>query len=93
MAYQPKPIDTSEVVLPPDLERLVEKLAENNHDHWAIGRLKDGWSFGPSRDDRAKTHPCLVPYAELPESEKDYDRVNARETLKAIMALSYHIAP
>ena len=56
-----------------------------------IGRLAEGWSWGPARDDLAKTHPGLVPYAQLPDAEKDYDRATAMETLKAIMALGYRI--
>lgn len=91
MTYTPRPLDTSAVVLPPDLADLTEKLAENTHDNWAAQRLAEGWTLGPKRDDEAKTHPCLVAYAELPESEKEYDRVTALETLKAILALGYRI--
>jgi hypothetical protein len=54
-------------------------------------RLSEGWIWGPKRDDAKKTHPCLVPYAELPESEKEYDRQTALETIKAILALGYRI--
>ena len=85
MAYQPRPIPTSTEELPGDLEVLVERLAENNHDHWARKRMDEGWVFGPGRDDERKTHPDLVPYDELPESEKDYDRKAVVETLKAIL--------
>ena len=47
--------------------------------------------FGPTRDDSHKKHPCLIPYADLPESEKEYDRKMAAETLKAIVLLGYRI--
>jgi len=90
--YEPKPIDTSKVVLPDELLALTERLAENAHDIWAIKRLHEGWTYGPQRDDAAKKHPDLVPYANLPESEKNYDRNAAMETLKAIVALGYGIA-
>jgi RyR domain len=93
MNYRPAPIDTSSVVLIPELDDLVEQLAVNTHDLWALQRLADGWTHGPRRDDRAKTHPCLVPYDELPESEKVYDRITAVGTLKAITALGYRIVP
>src|ERR1039458_4934846 len=73
MSYQPKPIDTEGATLPQELLPLTERLAENAHDLWAAQRLAQGWSFGPQRDDKAKKHPCLVPYNELPESEKEYD--------------------
>ena len=91
MLYEPKPINTSEVALPRELLELTERLAENAHDVWARQRMAEGWTYGPQRDDTAKRHPDLVPYAELPESEKEYDRKAAMETLKAIAALGYTI--
>lgn len=91
MSYPPKPIDTSAVELPTDLLDLWERLAENAHDNWAKRRLSEGWTYGPKRDDDAKQHPDLVPYADLPDSEKQYDRDAAMETLKAIVALGYKI--
>ncbi len=89
--YTPEPLDTSAVVLPQTLLSLLEKLAENTHEVWAAQRLRDGWTYGPRRDDATKKHPCLVPYADLPESEKEYDRKTAGETLKAVMMLGYSI--
>ena len=89
--YIPKPIDTSGVTLTPDLEELTEKLAENAHDQWALQRMKDGWVLGKNRDDKKKTHPSLIPYDQLSEGEKAYDRITAMETLKAIMVLGYKI--
>lgn len=89
--YNPQPLDTSGVVLPEALLGLLEQLAENTHDVWAAQRVKDGWTYGPKRDDANKKHPCLVPYADLPESEKEYDRKTAGETLKAVIALGYRI--
>lgn len=89
--YKPKPIDTSSVRLPDELLGLTEKIAENVHDIWAQGRIADGWTYGEKRDDSKKTTPCLVPYSELSESEKEYDRNTAIETLKLIVALGYKI--
>jgi hypothetical protein len=89
--YTPKPLDTSSIELPAALQELLERLAENTHDVWAATRIEQGWSFGPSRDDAAKKHPCLAPYDQLPESEKEYDRKTAAETLKAILKLEYAI--
>lgn len=91
MQYQPKPIDTAKVVLPPELLGLIERLAENTHDVWAQQRLAEGWTYGPRRDDARKQHPCLAPYAELPEAEKEYDRAMALQALKAVVALGYRI--
>jgi RyR domain len=89
--YKPKTIDTSRVQLPPDLEELVERLAENNHDVWAKKRIDEGWRYGPRRDDDAKQHPDLVKYDQLSESEKEYDRKTVVEALKAIFAFGYEL--
>ncbi len=89
--YNPNPIDTSNVVLPTELLSLTEKLAENTHDVWAKGRIEQGWKYGETRDDEKKLHPCLIPYSELPESEKEYDRNTAIETIKLIYKLGYFI--
>ena len=76
----------------PDILALTERLAANAHDVWAQARLQQGWTYGPARDDANKKHPCLVPYDELPESEKLHDRNTALETLKAVLALGYAIS-
>lgn len=88
-AYTPRPLDTDGVALPDALVPLVERLAEHVHDVWAEGRLAEGWTYGPARDDVRKTHPGLVPYAELSEGEKAYDRRTAEGTLRAVLALGY----
>ena len=89
--YTPKPIDTSKVELSQNLLNLVEYLAENAHENWAAQRIADGWTYGEVRDDAAKTHPDLVPYSDLTDAEKEYDRRTATETLKAVLALRYVI--
>lgn len=91
MPYIPKPLEVSSTNLPEDLAELVERLAENAHDVWAAGRLAEGWTWGPSRSDERKEHPCLVPYGELPENEKQYDRNAALSTLKITVTLGYRI--
>ena len=89
--YKPTPIDTSKIDLDKDLLELTELLAANVHDIWAAGRIQEGWTYGEVKDSTLKTTPDLVPYAELPESEKTYDRNTALETLRAIIALGYTI--
>ena len=89
--YKPQPIDTTDVVLPEDLKPLIEKMAKNVHEVWAESRLSQGWTYGDKRDDEKKTHPCLVPYEELPEEEKEYDRNTGIGTLKLIMKLGFKI--
>jgi hypothetical protein len=92
MNYHPQPIDTSKVVLEREIAELTELLARNAHDNWARQRMSEGWRYGPKRDDGRKEHPCLVPYEQLPETEKEYDRKTAMETIKTIQALGYRIA-
>ena len=89
--YNPQPVNLSNVKLPSELEPLVEKMAEHVHDVWAESRIREGWSYGKQRNDVTKKHPCLVPYSELSDSEKEYDRNTAMETLKLITKLGYKI--
>ncbi len=90
--YIPRPIDTSDVVLPDEITELTESIAKNVHEVWAAGRIREGWVYGEVKDDQKKTTPCLVPYEELPDSEKDYDRNSAMETLRLIVKLGYNIS-
>ena len=89
--YKPEPVDTGSVVLPDEVMRLAELLARNTHENFVSMRLAEGWSYGPERSDRLKTNPTLVPYDELPESEREYDRKTALEALKLICALGFEI--
>lgn len=91
--YQPTPPEHHDDNLPERLEVLIERLAEKVHDMWAAQRIKEGWSYGSQRDDDSKKHPCLVPYADLPESEKEYDRLTAKQSIASIMDFGYTIAP
>lgn len=91
MKYIPQPIDTSQINLDNDLQALTELLAKNTHEVWSKGRIEEGWKYGPTRNDEKKEHPCLIPYEELPENEKDYDRNTAMETIKTLLALGYTI--
>ena len=90
--YIPAPADTQDVELPTDLLPLIEDMAKNVHEVWAQNRINDGWTYGSVRDDAAKKHPCLVPYEELPDSEKEYDRATSQETLKLILKLGFEIS-
>lgn len=89
--YIPQPIDTSDIILPDNLMALAEELAKNVHEVWAKSRMEQGWTFGEERNDEKKKHPCLLPYEELFEEEKDYDRNTSQETLKLIVKLGYSI--
>ena len=89
--YIPEPIDTSDVTIPDYLSALAEQLARNTHEVWSSGRLSQGCIWGAVRDDIKKTHPDLIPYEELPDSEKEFDRQTSQETLKLILSLGYKI--
>ena len=89
--YIPEPMDLSLVVLPESLIQLSERIAENVHEVWAKARIDEGWTYGEKRDDIHKKHPCLVPYDELPEEEKEYDRNTAMNTIKMVKKLGFRI--
>lgn len=90
--YTPNPADTSDVKLPEELMPLIEEMARNVHEVWAANRMAEGWTYGPVRDDAKKQTPCLMPYEELPEVEKQYDRATSQETLKLILKLGFDIS-
>lgn len=89
----PDPIDTDGVALPRELLDLTERLARHAHAVWQRQRLADGWRYGPERNDARREHPSLVPYDELSDAERQYDRNAALETLRAVLALGYRIVP
>lgn len=89
--YTPSPADTSGIKLSDELIDLAEEMAKNVHENWAKARISEGWTYGKERNDVKKEHPCLVPYEELPESEKEYDRITSRETLRFILSRGFSI--
>lgn len=89
--YIPAPIDTSDIELPEELMELAELISKNVHEVWSQGRMAQGWTYGPERDDTRKEHPCLVPYEQLSDSEKAYDRNTALATLRLIRRLGFSI--
>jgi len=93
VSYEPQPIPVDNVIVPDELDGLLERLAMNSHDIWALQRFADGWRYGPERSDTERTHPDLVPYVDLSEGEKEYDRVTVLGTVRAILALGFAIVP
>lgn len=89
--YEPCPISLDDISLTDDLLELREAIAENAHDVWATVRKKEGWTFGPERDDTNKKHPDIIPYSSLPDSEKEYDRLMALDTIKLVKKLGFEI--
>lgn len=90
-AYIPKPIDLSDVELTDDLNELREAIAENAHDIWAVERQAQGWIYGPQRDDVNRKTPCMVPYSQLPDNEKKFDRDMAMNTIRLLKKLGYDL--
>lgn len=52
----------------------VELMAEMEHGRWIVERLRSGWKYGSKRDAINKISPFLVPWKDLPDKVKDYDR-------------------
>lgn len=90
--YIPRSIDISDVTLNDDLQELCEAIAENAHEVWAENRYAEGWRYGLQRNDELKLHPDMVPYSQLPEGEKEYDREMAMKTIKLLVKLGYKIS-
>jgi hypothetical protein len=90
--YKPNPIDTTDVNIDNATLLVVDLLAKNVHDVWAKGRISEGWTYGPIKDSVKKETPCLVPYEELIEQEKYYDKNTAMETIKVLIKLGYKIS-
>lgn len=51
--------------------------AEELHNAWSEYKRAEGWTYGDAKDPAAKTHPCLVPYADLPEDQRRKDTLFA----------------
>ena len=89
--YEPHPLDLDDVTIEPELMELREAIAENAHEVWAKTRKDQGWSYGKERDDAKKLHPDMLPYNLLSESEKDYDREMAINTIKLVKKLGWDL--
>ena len=89
--YIPHPISVDDVELSDEIKNLTEQIAKNVHEVWSESRIKDGWTWGPERNDELKRHPCLIPYENLTEEEKEYDRKTAMATLKLVLKLGFKI--
>lgn len=89
--YIPRPVDTSDVVLPEEIHELAALMASQVHDIWAQGRQAEGWRYGEHRDGARKLTPCMVPFEDLPASEQAYDLNTAYATLRLIVKTGYTI--
>lgn len=90
--FVPNPVDTSQITLPGIIAQIRDKLAENIHEMWTMGKIDSGWSYGEQMDTEKMLHPCLTNFESLPLTEKKYDLNLALQTLKTIIALGYKIS-
>uniref|UniRef100_A0A8K9UFG8 Ryanodine receptor 3 n=1 Tax=Oncorhynchus mykiss TaxID=8022 RepID=A0A8K9UFG8_ONCMY len=90
-SFIPTPVDTSQIVQPPHLDNVRDRLAENIHELWGMNKIELGWSYGKVRDDNKRQHPCLVDFTKLPETERNYNLQMSSETLKTLLALGCHV--
>jgi voltage-gated potassium channel Kch len=72
-------------------EAEIERLAELEHERWKRDKEAAGWRYGPERDDDTRIHPSLVPYEELPASEKDKDRTAMRDLRQMLAEAGFAI--
>ena len=89
--YEPQPLNLNDIVLTDDLLELQEAIAENAHEVWAAARKQEGWTYGKVRNDALKQHPDLLPYSALSDSEKEYDRIMAFNTIKLVQKLGWKL--
>ncbi|XP_065491147.1 ryanodine receptor 3 isoform X3 [Caloenas nicobarica] len=89
--FDPKPVNTANLVLPEKLEYIVSKYAEHSHDKWAFDKTNSGWKYGVSLDENMKTHPLIRPFKTLTEKEKEIYRWPARESLKTMLAMGWSL--
>ena len=71
----------------------VEQLAIRQHERYVQERLKNGWTFGPVRDNATRKHPLLIPWEKLDESEKEKDRDTVRNVPKLIALAGFRVRP
>lgn len=92
MSYEPKPIWFDQP-MPESITKHMEWIGEQIHDQWAANRIREGWEYGAQYDGEKKKHPCLIPYEQLSENEKEYDRVTATQTIQLLLYAGFQIIP
>ncbi len=87
MSYEPELSLFLRQELPKELQSVLELAAARVHDVWAAGKAADGWSWGERLDEEKKHHPCLVPYEELTEHDREYDRRTASAAIWCLLEM------
>jgi ryanodine receptor 2 len=78
--------------IPLELRELIEVIAYHLHETWSQDKMKQGWTHGEVRDNRAKHHPNLVPYYILTKSDRVYDLGSAEEAIMCVLKAGCKIA-
>jgi class 3 adenylate cyclase len=81
-------LSPSEIVLT-DVQ--VEELSIREHDRWMKDRQLHGWTYAPERDNARKKHPCLIPWEELSDLEKEKDRDTIRNLPRLIEKAGFRV--
>ncbi|KAK5965079.1 hypothetical protein GCK32_008746 [Trichostrongylus colubriformis] len=89
--FVPQPVDISNILLHHHAVEIHEKFAENLHELWAMRKIELGWSYGETRSETQRKHPCLTSFDRLPATEKQYNINLSLDTMKTIEALGYHL--
>ncbi len=64
---------------------------EELHDAWLNDKVRDGWRYGPTKDEKAKTHPCMVKYSALPEEHRRKDAIYSAVVRAMAVALGIRL--
>lgn len=93
--YNPQPLDVSSVNINPELMELIDLIAENAHDIWAMDKFKDGFRYAPAdKDGKEKDgsfNHYLLPYEMLSKEDKEPDRKMALQTIRLVKRLGYRL--
>uniref|UniRef100_A0A8C3P882 Ryanodine receptor 1 n=1 Tax=Chrysemys picta bellii TaxID=8478 RepID=A0A8C3P882_CHRPI len=89
--FDPKPVETLNVIIPEKLDTFINKYAEHTHEKWAFDKIQNNWTFGETIDEEAKTHPMLRPYKTFSEKDKEIYRWPIKESLKAMIAWEWTV--
>ncbi|KAG9351877.1 hypothetical protein JZ751_023128 [Albula glossodonta] len=84
--FDPKPVETTNTIIPEKLDGFINKYAEYTHDKWAFEKIQNNWTYGEQLDENAKTHPMLRPYKTFSEKDKEIYRWPIKESIKAMIA-------
>jgi hypothetical protein len=89
--YVPKPLDLDHILVPADLDPVLDSCAALIHRMWCQEHLKDHWTHGAVLDENLHTHPLLVPFHELPVESMTMNINSVTQTVKVLLYLGFRI--